>query len=97
MCNSVIPPTRNIDIIHELDKNIILAHSFMKNKSNSDQIKNYFSSLLYYQLIEEKSDEIKTKRFYKWIDMSTSSEKLLYSVDTNQIINSLERQKKEKK
>ena len=97
MCNSVIPQARNIDIIHELDKNIILAHSFMKNKSNSDQIKNYFSSLLYYQLIEEKSDEIKTKRFYKWIDMSTSSEKLLYSVDTNQIINSLERQKKEKK
>ena len=96
MCNSVIPQTRNIDIIHELDKNIILAHSFMKNKSNNEQIQHYFSSLLYYQLIEEKSDEIKTRRFYKWIDMSTSSEKILYSIDTNQIINSLERQKKEK-
>ena len=96
MCNSVIPQTRNIDIIHELDKNIIIAHSFMKNKSNNEQIQHYFSSLLYYQLIEEKSDEIKTRHFYKWIDMSTSSEKLLYSVDTNQIINSLERQKKEK-
>lgn len=97
MCNSVIPQTRNIDSIHELDKNIILAHSFMKNKSNNEQIQYYFSSLLYYQLLEEKSDEIKTRRFYKWIDMSISSQKLLNSVDINQIINSLKRQKKEKK
>lgn len=97
MCNSVIPQTRNIDSIQELDKNIILAHSFMKNKSNNEQIQYYFSSLLYYQLLEEKSDEIKTRRFYKWIDMSISSQKLLNSVDINQIINSLKRQKKEKK
>lgn len=97
MCNSVIPQTRNIDSLHELDKNIILAHSFMKNKSNNEQIQYYFSSLLYYQLLEEKSDEIKTRRFYKWIDMSISSQKLLNSVDINQIINSLKRQKKEKK
>lgn len=97
MCNSVLPQTRNIDIIHELDKNIILAHSFMKNKLNNEQIQHYFSSLLYYQLLEEKSDEIKTRRFYKWIDMSTKSQKFLFSVETNQIINSLERQKKEEK
>lgn len=97
MCNSVMPQTRNIDIIHELDKNIILVHSFMKNKLNNEQIQHYFSSLLYYQLLEEKSDEIKTRRFYKWIDMSTKSQKLLFSVETNQIINSLERQKKEEK
>lgn len=97
MCNSVIPQTRNIDIIHELDKKIILAHSFMKNNTNNEQIQHYFSSLLYYQLVEEKSDEIKKKRFYKWINMSTSSQKLLNSVDISQIINSLERQKKEKK
>ena len=93
ICYSVIPQTLNIDNLHELDKNIILAHSFMKNKLNESQIKPYFTSFQFNQLLEEKSDQTKTRHFFKWIDMSTASKQVLFSIDIEHIISSLKKQK----
>ena len=97
ICCSAFQSSRNIDNVHDLDKIIILSHAFMKDKLNEEQIKEYFSSLLLTQLTEEKLDEIKTRRFFKWIDMSTTSKQIPLSIDINHIINLFKKQKSEEK
>lgn len=95
VCCSVIESTRNIDIESELDKIIIISHSYMKNKITENQIEPIFSRLLYNQLIEEKSDIIKSRHFFKWISMSIDNKQITFSIDINDIINSIKKRKDE--
>ena len=60
-------------------------------------IKEFFSELIIGQLMEEKSNEIKKRHFLKWIDMSTTSKQIPFSIETNHIINLYRKQKNEEK
>ena len=95
ICCSVTQPTRKFDNENELDKIIIISHSFMKNKLTEKQIEQLLPNLLFTQLIEEKSDAIKYKNFFKWINMSTKYKNVAFSIDITNIINSLKKQKVE--
>ena len=95
ICCSVIEQSGNIDIESELDKIIIISHTFMKNKITENQIEPIFPRLLYNQLIEEKSDIIKSRHFFKWISMSINNKQIAFSIDINNIINSIKKQKDE--
>ena len=93
ICCSVSQSTRNIDIESDLDKIIIISHTYMKNKLTQVKIEELLPKLLYTQLIEEKLDPIKTKNFFKWIDMSIKYKHITFSIDINNIINTFKRQK----
>ena len=95
ICYSVNKSKRNLNIESELDKIIIISHAYMKNKLVQAKIEEVLPKLLYTQLIEEKSDPIKTRNFFKWINMSTKYKHITFSVDINEVINSFKRQKTE--
>ena len=93
ICCSVMESTGNIDNESEVDKIIVISHAFMKNKITENQIEPLFPRLLYNQLIEEKSDIIKSRHFFKWISMSINNKQISFSIDINDIINSIKKQK----
>ena len=93
ICCSVMESTRNIDNESELDKIIIISHTYMKNKITEKQIEPLFPRLLYNLLIEEKSDIIKSRHFFKWINMSINNKQITFSIDINDIINTIKKQK----
>ena len=95
LCCSASQSTRNIDIESDLDKIIIISHTYMKNKLTQVKIEELLPKLLYTQLIEEKLDPLKTKNFFKWIDMSIKYKHITFSIDINNIINTFKRQKNE--
>ena len=69
ICGSMIILEKNIDTENTLDKIILLLNFFIKDKLKKDQIKPFLSNLIYYQILSEKSDFVKFRRFSKWIEM----------------------------
>ena len=93
ICYSLNHSRRNFDIESEFDKMIIISHTYMKDKLTQVKIEELLPKLYYNQLIEEKSDPVKNRNFFKWVNMATKYKHITFSIDINKIINSLKRQK----
>ena len=91
ICGSMISPEKNIDTENELDKIIILSNAFMKDRLTKDKLKGFLYSLLYYQTLSEKLDFVKSRRFTKWLEMSSIFKTFSFSHDIMSIINSLQK------
>ena len=96
ICGSMIILEKNIDTENTLDKIILLLNFFIKDKLKKDQIKPFLSNLFYYQILSEKSDFVKIRRFSKWIEMCSIMKTFPFSNDINSIINSLQKEKNTK-
>lgn len=90
ICCSFLQNDKNIYNVKEVDEIIILSYAFMKNKISEEQIEKLLPTFLFDQLIEEKSDPIKTRDFFKWINMSIHFKRVIFSMDINNIINSVQ-------
>ena len=93
ICGSMIILEKNIDTENTLDKIILLLNSFIKDKIKKDIIKPFLSNLFYYQILSEKSDFVKFRRFSKWIEMCSIIKTFPFSNDINSIMNSLQKEK----
>ena len=91
ICGSMISPEKNINVENDLDKIIILTNEFMKERLTKDKLKSFLSNLLYYQTLSEKLDFVKSRRFAKWIEMSSIIRNFSFSYDINSIINSFQK------
>jgi hypothetical protein len=91
ICGSMITSEKNIDNENDIDKIILILNAFMKDKLTKDQIKPFLSNLLYYQTLSEKNDLVKSRRFFKWIEMSSILKTFSYYNDITTITNSLKK------
>ena len=93
ICGSTILSKEDIKNENDIDKIILLINSYIKNKLSDDKIKTFLSDLLYYQVVLEKSDFVKSNRFTKWLEMSSLLKMLPLSNDINSIMNSINKKK----
>ena len=93
ICGSTILSEENIKKENDIDKIILIINSYIKNKLSNEKIKTFLSDLLYYQIVLEKSDFVKSNRFTKWLEMSSLLKMLPLSNDINSIMNSLNKKK----
>ena len=93
ICGSTILSEEDIKNENDIDKIILLINSYIKNKLSDDKIKTFLSDLLYYQVVLEKSDFVKSNRFTKWLEMSSLLKMLPLSNDINSIMNSINKKK----
>ena len=93
ICGSTILSEENIKNENDIDKIILIINSYIKNKLSNEKIKTFLSDLLYYQIVLEKSDFVKSNRFTKWLEMSSLLKMLPLSNDINSIMNSLNKKK----
>ena len=91
ICGSIILSEKNLKKENDIDKIILLMNSFIKDRLSTEKIKPFLSDLLYYQIILEKSDFVKSNRFIKWLQMSSILKTFPFSNDINLIMNSFER------
>ena len=93
ICGSTILSEEDIKNENDIDKIILLINSYIKNKLSDEKIKTFLSDLLYYQVVLEKSDFVKSNRFTKWLEMSSLLKMLPLSNDINSIMNSINKKK----
>ena len=93
ICGSTILSEEDIKNENDIDKIILLINSYIKNKLSDEKIKTFLSDLLYYQVVLEKSDFVKSNRFTKWLKMSSLLKMLPFSNDINSIMNSINKKK----
>ena len=93
ICGSTILSEEDIKNENDIDKIILIINSYIKNKLSDDKIKTFLSDLLYYQVVLEKSDFVKSNRFTKWLEMSSLLKMLPLSNDINSIMNSINKKK----
>ena len=93
ICGSTILSEEDIKNENDIDKIILIINSYIKNKLSDDKIKTFLSDLLYYQVVLEKSDFVKSNRFTKWLEMSSLLKMLPFSNDINSIMNSINKKK----
>ncbi len=91
ICGSMITSEKNIDNENDIDKIILILNAFMKDKLTKDQIKPFLPNLLYYQILSEKNDLVKSRRFFKWIEMSSILKTFSFYNDITTITNSLKK------
>ena len=91
ICGSIILSEKNMKKENDIDKIILIMNSFIKDRLSSEKIKPFLSDLLYYQIILEKSDFVKSNRFIKWLQMSSILKTFPFYNDINLIMNSFER------
>ena len=91
ICGSIILSEKNLKKENDIDKIILLMNSFIKDRLSTEKIKPFLSDLLYYQIILEKSDFVKSNRFIKWLQMSSILKTFPFYNDINLIMNSFER------
>ena len=91
ICGSNIFPEKNMKKENDIDKIILIMNSFLKDKLSSEKIKPFLSDLLYYQILLEKADFVKSNRFIKWLQMSSILKTFPFSNDINLIMNSINR------
>ena len=91
ICGSNIFPEKNMKKENDIDKIILIMNSFIKDRLSTEKIKPFLSDLLYYQIILEKSDFVKSNRFIKWLQMSSILKTFPFYNDINLIMNSFER------
>ena len=97
LCGSMVLSKKNLDNENDIDKIIIIINFFMKNKLTKEQIKPFITDLLYYQVLSEKNDFVKSRRFTKWLEKSSVLKPFHYYNDITPIINLLKKQKEENK
>ena len=93
ICGSTILSEEDIKNENDIDKIILLINSYIKNKLSDDKIKTFLSDLLYYQVVLEKSDFVKSNRFTKWLEMSSLLKMLPFSNNINIIMNTINKKK----
>ena len=93
ICGSTILSEEDIKNENDIDKIILIINSYIKNKLSDEKIKTFLSDLLYYQVVLEKSDFVKSNRFTKWLKMSSLLKMLPFSNDINSIMNSINKKK----
>ena len=93
ICGSTILSEEDIKNENDIDKIILIINSYIKNKLSDEKIKTFLSDLLYYQVVLEKSDFVKSNRFTKWLEMSSLLKMLTFSNDINSIMNSINKKK----
>ena len=93
ICGSTILSEEDIKNENDIDKIILIINSYIKNKLSDEKIKTFLSDLLYYQVVLEKSDFVKSNRFTKWLEMSSLLKMLPLSNDINSIMNSINKKK----
>ena len=93
ICGSTILSEEDIKNENDIDKIILIINSYIKNKLSDEKIKTFLSDLLYYQVVLEKSDFVKSNRFTKWLEMSSLLKMLPFSNDINAIMNSINKKK----
>ena len=93
ICGSTILSEEDIKNENDIDKIILIINSYIKNKLSDEKIKTFLSDLLYYQVVLEKSDFVKSNRFTKWLEMSSLLKMLPFSNDINSIMNSINKKK----
>lgn len=91
ICGSIILSEKNMKKENDIDKIILIMNSFIKDRLSTEKIKPFLSDLLYYQIILEKSDFVKSNRFMKWLQMSSILKTFPFYNDINLIMNSFER------
>ena len=91
ICGSIILSEKNMKKENDIDKIILLMNSFIKDRLSTEKIKPFLSDLLYYKIILEKSDFVKSNRFIKWLQMSSILKTFPFYNDINLIMNSFER------
>ena len=91
ICGSIILSEKNMKKENDIDKIILIMNSFIKDRLSKEKIKPFLSDLLYYQIILEKSDFVKSNRFIKWLQMSSILKTFPFYNDINLIMNSFER------
>ena len=91
ICGSIILSEKNMKKENDIDKIILIMNSFIKDRLSTEKIKPFLSDLLYYQIILEKSDFVKSNRFIKWLQMSSILKTFPFYNDINLIMNSFER------
>ena len=91
ICGSIILSKKNMKKENDIDKIILIMNSFIKDRLSTEKIKPFLSDLLYYQIILEKSDFVKSNRFIKWLQMSSILKTFPFYNDINLIMNSFER------
>lgn len=96
ICGSMVSSENNINTENDTDKIIILINAFMKDKLTKEDLKPFLSNLIYYQILSEKSDFVKSRRFNKWLEMSSLLKTFPFSNDITIIINSLKKSKETK-
>ena len=96
ICGSRITSENNINNENDLDKIIILLNAFMKDKLTKEEIKCFLSDLLYYQILSEKADFVKSRRFSKWLEMSSLIRVFPFSNDIMSMIKSFQKNKEKK-
>ena len=97
ICGSMISPEKNINVENDLDKIIIIINEFMKERLSKDKLKPFLSNLLYYQILSEKSDFVKSRRFSKWLEMSSLIRVFPFSNDIMSMIKSFQKNKEKKR
>ena len=91
ICGSIILSEKNMKKENDIDKIILIMNSFIKDRLSTEKIKPFLSDLLYYQVVLEKSDFVKSNRFIKWLQMSSILKTFPFYNDINLIMNSFER------
>ena len=73
------------------DKIIFLQKLYMENILTKQEISPFYTSIIYEQIIKEKTSEAKYRHFFKWCDMALSPYyKFLSSLKKDDIIKSLD-------
>ena len=73
------------------DKIIFLQKLYMENILSKEEISPFYTSIIYEQIIKEKTSKAKYRHFFKWFDMALSPyHKLLSSLEKEEIIKSLD-------
>ena len=97
ICGSMISSEIKIDKENDIDKIIILSTLYMKDKVTKEQIKPFLSNLLYYEILTEKCDFVKSRRFNKWLEMSSLLKVFSFPNDITTIMNSFPKNKEKDK
>lgn len=78
------------ELYSNFDKIVFLQKFFMENNLTKEEISPFFTSIIYNQIIEEKTSKKKYSRFFKWCEMSFKPyHKLLSSLQKDIILSSL--------
>ena len=82
------------ELYSNFDKTVFLQKFFMENNLTKEEILPFFTSIIYDQILQEKNNKTKYRRFYKWYEKAFMPyHNLLTSLQKDSIIKSLNIQK----
>ena len=82
------------ELYSNFDKIVFLQKFFMENNLSKEEISSFFTSIIYDQIIQEKNNKTKHRRFYKWYEKAFMPyHNLLSSLQKDSILKSLNTEK----